>query len=322
MAGMRWLGLAVCLWRPLTARALTSNGSMMYDEEEAKKFASITQSTYCEDMTHVEDWTCTSCKNANTPLVPGKIKAIDSDSKNASRVLVGKLRDQPGCVLSFRGSYNSWNWHRDFQFLHMDPKDFSECKGCKVHHGFYSAWKNIRFDLLEALGDVGCVAGTIDGDLYMTGHSYGAALSILAMFALDDAGFHIKKNYAFESPRVGNQAFSDAFSWRFANRFPVFRLTNRKDPVVHLPMETLGYEHVQREVYYDSHGKYHVCAHREDSHCSNKHAPWWNGGSWFWMIVFSGGDHCGNTPLVPNGDFCNPIGCNPSHDDQQSVLVV
>jgi len=95
--------------------------------------------------------------------------------------------------------------------------------------------------------------------LYVTGHSMGAALTHLAMFTLQNAGYRVAKTYSYEAPRIGNKAFADAFSSRFSREFPVFRVTHSMDPVPHLPPQFLGYEHVPTEVWYDAKGNYTVC---------------------------------------------------------------
>ena len=252
------------------------------------------------------NWNCTACKDANTNLVPGKIKIVDGSTEDSARILVGKLKDQPGCVMSFRGSENVMNWIDDFKAWEAKPQTFndSSCPRCKVHAGFYHLWLDVKNMTLDALADVGCSADAPDDDnlLYITGHSLGAALTHIAMFALKAGGWEIAKTYSFEAPRVGNDKFSNAFANIFSRRFPVFRITHYKDPIVHLPPEVIGYYHVQTEVYYDKDGTYVVCDDGEDESCADQ----------FWdvpeMVLFDSGDHCGSV-LVPNGDICNPEGC-------------
>jgi hypothetical protein len=242
-------------------------------------------------------------------LVKGKIKVMDAGEYNATRVLVGKLRDQSGCLVAFRGSDNVMNWVRDFQFWDIRPTAFKDCIGCEVHSGFYEIWKNVEDLVVGALSDVGCSNDkkSKDNAIYVTGHSLGAALTHISMFALHDQGFHVTKTYSFEAPRIGNKAFSQAFSQRFVRKFPVYRITHYMDPVVHLPPEDFGYEHVETEVYYDSAGGYRVCAaaagtENETSSCANQ---FWNIPD---MVTFHSGDHC-TSSLVPNKDICNPVGC-------------
>lgn len=169
------------------------------------------------------DWSCGTCQDAETALVPGKIRVIDDGTGNATRILVGKLKDQPGCLMAFRGSSNVLNWVRDFQSWKTHPADFTDCKGCKVHSGFLKIWNNVKANVMRSIIEVGCgqySIGDVDNLLYITGHSLGAALTHLAMFTLHDHGWNIAKTYSFEAPRIGNKKFSEAFASRFTAKFP------------------------------------------------------------------------------------------------------
>lgn len=284
--------------------ALFSDANSGYDPTEARHFASFASATYCGDVSKLENWSCGACNDTDTKLVPGKVRVVDGGKDNATRIIVGKLQDQHGCLMAFRGSDNVENWVRNFQFWEIHPAPFEDCKGCKVHSGFYAIWKNVKHHVLSAIDEVGCGRYSIDSPdnlLFITGHSLGAALTHLAMFDLTNEGWNISKTYSFEAPRIGNPAFSKEFTARFERKFPVFRISHYKDPVVHLPPEAFGYEHVQPEVYYDQHGQYTLCAGPEDKKCADQH---WD----LPALLLHAGDHCHST-LVPNGDICNPKGC-------------
>lgn len=290
--------------------------SESFDKEEAQKFASLSSVAYCENMEPVYNWTCASCQDSKTPLVPGKIRVVDGGLEKSARALIGKLQDQDGCVVSFRGSDNIPNWLRNLEFWSTVPTTFEDCDGCYVHSGFYEVWKALKKEVIKALGEVGCgtTAGK-DNDLYITGHSMGAAVTHLAMFQLANAGWNVAKTYSFESPRVGNKAFSDAFTERFTRKIPVFRITHSQDPVVHLPANAWGFTHVQTEVYFDASGAYKVCTEVEDPSCSDQY------GNVPDMLLYHASDHCGS-PLLPNKDFCNPVGCAASSVTSNSAAFV
>jgi len=301
--------LATCSAIILYSGALST--SWDYDEEEAKMMASLSSATYHHEESQILDWSCQPCKDSKTPMAPGKVRVVDAGKKNASRIIIGKLRDQAGCLLAFRGSSNAFNWVRNFQVWEVEPTVFDDCKGCKVHSGFFSIWKNVEDEVLRGLRDVGCSPGGSlrhpqDDLVYVTGHSLGAALTHIAMFALDSAGFRIAKTYSFDGPRVGNKAFAEAFSDAFSRKFPVFRIANHKDPCVQVPPISWGYFHVEKEVYYNGNGlgDYKVCKEPEDPTCSGQFGGILNLPG---LILFHAGDHC-NSPLVPNGNICNPDG--------------
>jgi len=295
-----YLLLAVALCKPLNST------DSAYDPQISRHFASFSSATYCDNVTRLEEWSCGACLEAATPLVPGKIKVIDGGQFfNASRVIVGKLKDQHGCLVAFRGTNNLRNWITDFEVWQTHPVSFQACVGCKVHAGFYDTWNKLKPSVLEALNQVGCglhaPAGTNpDKLLYVTGHSLGASLAHLAMFTLQSHGWDISKTYSYEAPRTGNRAFSEAFAGRFARKFPVFRVTHAQDPIVHLPLVAMGYYHVQTEVFYDAKGNYTVCKGAEDPSCADQY--WWTPE----MTVLHKHDHCGSS-LVPNENLCTPV---------------
>lgn len=290
------------LWNhPVDVQKPPSLSPFTYDPIESRKFASLSSVTYCDDVQSVIDWTCTACNDSQTRLVPGQIKVVDGGYVNATRIIIGKMQDNDGCLVAFRGSDDLVNWIRNFQFWQITPITFEDCDGCMVHSGFYTIWKNMKQLTLDTLHEVGCVSAGKDNLLYITGHSMGGSLANLATFTLTKAGYQVAKTYSFEAPRVGNKAFSDEFSRRFVHKFPVFRITNHMDPVIHLPPRFIGYEHVQKEVYYDASGNYTVCDAVESKICADQYSNMVD-------LLFHVGDHCAS-PLLPNGDFCNPVGC-------------
>lgn len=282
-----------------------------YNESEARQFALVSSVGYCEILDEVYAWSCTPCKESGILLAPGKIRVIDSDGFNQSRFFVGAFQDKPGCMLSFRGSENFYNFITDFDvWKQMQVVDFEDCQGCFVHRGFYLLWKYMRSQVMEALEDVGCTPQGPNNSLSITGHSMGASLTHLAMFDLDHRGYSITKSYSFEAARVGNRAFADAFNEHFPSPH-VVRITHNMDPVPHLPPMFLGYIHVQSEVFYDATGHFKICSETEDPSCSNQFT---NMAS---MVMYHLVDHC-QSPLLTNGNICYPDGCL---NEPRSLLI-
>ena len=95
--------------------------------------------------------------------------------------------------------------------------------GHKVHKGFFKAFKavqpKIRKDLkrpdLEGL------------PLYITGHSLGGALAVVATYSLSNDS--VGACYTFGGPRVGNQAFGQSI------KTPIYRVVNAADVVPRMP---------------------------------------------------------------------------------------
>ena len=125
--------------------------------------------------------------------------------------------------------------------------------GVHVEAGFWSAYTTATattvsmqqqvFSLLDSYAAPGQPI-----ELWITGHSLGAALSTL--FALDVALCRpeIKASHVnFASPRVGNQAFVEFYQQQLAQQDATtrtLRVQNVLDVVPDLPLKELGYQHV------------------------------------------------------------------------------
>lgn len=306
---------------------LSAGAVQEYEEHKARAYAALSAVGYCNDVASVENWSCKPCADGPVKLVPGKVQVVDSGKLNATRIVVGKLRDEKGCIMSFRGSKNTMNWLRNIEYWKVDPSKFvcnstldgDCCKGCRVHDGFYQIWKAVRAATVQSLREVGCEPNGENNLLYITGHSMGGALTHLAMFDFEDLGYDIQNSYTFEAPRIGNAQFSEAFSSRFSRKFPVFRITHHMDPVVHLPPEMLGFQNVETEVHYNETGGYKVCNGAEDKTCADQYSDLLD------MIANHAGDHCSSS-LVPNGNICYYCNGFPPHDEnhrfmEKSVII-
>jgi len=208
----------------------------------------------------------------------------------------GDLQDSEyGCAIGLRGSMNLVNYIEDAEFWRQTPDSVEGCDGCKVHTGFYHAWTDLEQEALAALADIGCSPDGPSNKVVVTGHSLGAAASIVAMFRLNGLGFDVQPSVVFEPPRVGNEAFAEAFA---ARGIPLLIHTHAMDPVVHLPptgLPGIEYRHVGvPEVYYYPSfdiSNYIICDSHDDPLCSNRYAlP---------DTITSGDDHCKNYPLAP-----------------------
>lgn len=67
-------------------------------------------------------------------------------------------------------------------------------------------------------------------DVYLTGHSHGGALAVLAATELNKL-YHIAAVYTFGAPRVGNKAFAR----HVEEDIRVYRIVNSKDFVPYFP---------------------------------------------------------------------------------------
>jgi len=75
--------------------------------------------------------------------------------------------------------------------------------------------------------------------------------------------------YAFGSPRVGNQAFSEYYD-RIVGPGNTWRVVNNADVVPQIPLEIMGYYHINTQVWYSpDFTNYKICLNAEDPTCAD-----------------------------------------------------
>lgn len=131
-------------------------------------------------------------------------------------ILVTRKLDKMA-VLAFRGT------EKDFGDIKtdLDARFYTNSKGEKVHNGFNEAYAVARAKIS------GLVQGLKGYKLYITGHSLGGALALIA--AKDLNSDNIAACYTFGSPRVGNEDFGEDI------KPPIYRVVNAADVVPHTP---------------------------------------------------------------------------------------
>ncbi len=136
--------------------------------------------------------------------------------------------------------------------------------GCGVHAGFYAnveaVWDDVTETIEAALhreqlvddGRHTEVPNTLES-LYITGHSLGGAMAVLAAARLFGRGYEswkprdlVKGIYTFGQPMVGDQKFAEKCDQYFGPK--LFRHVYGSDVVPHLPPQSdLPYAHTSRE---------------------------------------------------------------------------
>jgi predicted lipase len=114
------------------------------------------------------------------------------------------------------------------------------------HDGFMKALASIWDPLLEAIQ---VERKKSDRPIWITGHSLGGALAVLAAWRLKRKFVPVHQIYTFGGPMVGNTETAEAIDREFSGR--IFRYVNDQDPVPKLPTLSLlanGYCHCQKEI--------------------------------------------------------------------------
>ena len=244
----------------------SSSSDPAYDVSRAHLFYELSGASYCQNAS-IASWSCIPCGRSKQSVVSNK---VFYDKRTGARGFAGAFSDASGTtmiVFSFRGSEGLNNWLENLHFAKTDHN--MSCAGCKVHSGFYDCWKALKdHGIVVELRRL--IATYPSAKVFMTGHSLGAAIAMLAAYELQyEFKIPVDGAWTFGQPRVGNQAFRDFYN----DNSPrvTWRLTHWRDPVPHVPLKSMGFSHIGNEVWYNedfSTGK--VCdGSGEDPTCSN-----------------------------------------------------
>ena len=135
----------------------------------------------------------------------------------------------------FRGSESIYDWYYDLSFFKKHLHD-----NVYVHGGFYKQlhnddmYLNITNELIELLSK------NENYDIYITGHSLGAALSTLYGYELSRQLSNKITVVSFASPRIGNGSFKVAFDKQ--ENLKHYRISNKRDIVTAVP--NINFTHV------------------------------------------------------------------------------
>jgi pimeloyl-ACP methyl ester carboxylesterase len=184
---------------------------------------------------------------------------LDAHLKSVGNTQVYVAQNDKAIVVAFRGSQapTSLDGLKDWLLTNANnyliiPEgrigtDFAAAGvGARFHRGFMEALAEIWDPLLQAVTEA-----TASGDrpIWVTGHSLGGALALMAAWRLLRNFIAIHEIVTFGAPMVGNDAAARAFEQEFAGK--IFRYVNLEDPVPLLPSVSLvanSYSHCQAEV--------------------------------------------------------------------------
>jgi predicted lipase len=141
-------------------------------------------------------------------------------------------------IIVFRGTQTSIEWFNNFTALQEDYTDPLSGKYFgKIHKGFMKNYLRIIDPLPRE------IAKTLDPKIpcYITGHSLGASLAILAALDISINVPQLKNQiqlYTYASPRVGDPTFARLHSTQVPNSY---RVANLADAITFIPpTESIG----------------------------------------------------------------------------------
>jgi triacylglycerol lipase len=167
------------------------------------------------------------------------INYIEHKSTSTHVALLKIIQDNPCVAIAFRGSDETEDWN-----INAQAYQTSFDNNGKVHSGFLKAYASIRDELLNSLANNAL-------PIFITGHSLGAALSVLATSDLKN-NLNYDSCYTFGSPRIGDANFIQTI-----NNKNIYRVVNNCDVVTTIPIDfaLIKYHHAGESFLLNDNGK-------------------------------------------------------------------
>ncbi|MCR9247660.1 MAG: lipase family protein [bacterium] len=152
-------------------------------------------------------------------------------------------------IVAFRGTEtNVEDFWTDAQFV---LRDWSA--GGKVHTGFHDALADVWDQLVAYLKSIGANTEKDGKTVWLTGHSLGGALAVLAASRLCHKNLTaVAGLYTIGQPRVGDADFVKGLDDVMGGRY--FRYVNHRDVVPRVPARAMKYHHTGKVLYFNGDG--------------------------------------------------------------------
>ena len=180
-----------------------------------------------------------------------------------------------GTINEKKGKFNPNNWLVNLDTRQIDIGPAFHTTG-RVHEGFARAfstlWAGIQADVDTIQNKIGSKAQS----LWITGHSLGGVLALMAAAACTFSDNRIPFNglYTFGQPRLGNPEFCGNCDIQFGQQY--FRFVNDEDIVTRVPPRLFPhfprpdiYGHCGQLRYFDAQGGLHADEHYWNSFLAN-----------------------------------------------------
>lgn len=236
-----------------------------------QKAAALAGSAYCP-VVQSGSWNCATCS-----YVPDlKIIYTGGDGTDTPHVYIGYSAANKWLVVAHQGTNTSSlsSWIDDLTFaktpLSSSLNNGAASSSAQVHEGFQDTWASTGSAILN---QVEAALKTYSVSLVLlTGHSLGAALSVLdAVYLRNHLPSTVPiQQIGFGQPRVGNSDWVNYYQSVMGNN--QMRVTNYDDIVPHLPPELDSYEQPDNEIYITSAGgsTLQLCPGVENDDCSDQ----------------------------------------------------
>ncbi|KAJ3251456.1 hypothetical protein HK103_002398 [Boothiomyces macroporosus] len=238
-------------------------------------FIQYSAASYCNQIWQTGSFNCgIRCSGA---LSSTQIVSTINSSDSAAASYVGYNDNLQTIVIAFRGTDNLEGALQDLEFAQTDsdwqsryplniasPANAPIPENLKVHAGFEEVYGSIRDDVLIATNQL--AQNKPNYQIVFTGHSLGGAIASFAAVDFQNVfGMQDRISlYTYGQPRVGNDAWANYVDQvPFVDR--IYRVARRGDPVVHLPLNAMGYYHFKQQWELNDDGSTTACAVKANS---------------------------------------------------------
>lgn len=276
--------VAVAAAVSLVALLMSAKG---FNLDDAQALAHLEGATYC-DAERFNKW---DVGDQLYSVDAAKVRLVQDVSTEATAG-IGRMLEPDGCFVAVRGTNGVWQSILDADFV-TAKWDRPSCQDCWLHAGFMKSYESIRTRVFDTLEEFGCQ----NKPLYLTGHSFGAAVMHYLLYDAIAASYSIARATAMESPRPGDQGFAVALQKILATQpgADVVRITHYQDLVPHVPpYHIANYRHSLPEIYFGTRNGsgYKECGLDDNtSNCANQ----WP----LWDLTMD--DHCWFADMSPCG---------------------
>lgn len=170
---------------------------------------------------------------------PG-FKSVKGFSRKSAQAIV--LEHDDYITLAFRGTDEVADWFDNIKFR------MQRTSVGKFHGGFLNAVDDLWYEILDYYLQLNAQQGqAVARPLFITGHSLGGAMAVVAAAKLLAQQISFHSVYTFGQPRVAQHEAKDEINALAKDR--IFRFVNNSDIVSRVPGPWLGYRHVGKSLY-------------------------------------------------------------------------
>ena len=190
------------------------------------------------------DWPLIRLLAARCELAYRESTISDAATDAQANVTLETIGGAPAIIVAFRGSSVPRDFLQDAEFWMVAPSG-AATGGLRIHHGFLEDFTAISAAVVGAVKNL--LAENPVAKVYLTGHSLGGALAILAALEFNRQKLAVTLVLTFGQPRVGNAAFRDLYDAYL--KTITFRVVNQNDIVPRTPGVLLKYRHCGQEIF-------------------------------------------------------------------------